>query len=266
MKQNMGVVLSQEDVSQSFKLWFLGLSICGLVFGLDRLHLLVFPRGLVERVVWMVDQKIVGVTQKIFSPLSIIPETLRRQERVATLEQQLSQAAVDRRRLIELEGKVEMMESMVVSHQSGARASTLTELYMTQGEAVVGLGEAEGIIKGQAITDKNGVLVGRVGSVGRYVSRVDRVGTEGLRIPAQTVSGGAKGVVYSEAGGVILGEVLQTESLTEGEIVITTGVMGGFPPGLVIGQIKSIRAEAANVTKEAVISLLAQQTGWVAIW
>lgn len=260
MRRGFGVALKQEDVATAFRYWVVGMAACGLLFGLDQLGALNSARGMVEQQLWMVEKRVFAVRQITRLPFEAIAGGMGRQARIAALEEQLALAAVDQQKLKQLEAAVEFEQL------AQYKASTLAELYVKDELSVVGAGEIHGILPGMAVTDKHGALVGRIELVGRYVSRVERVGSIGFRIPAQTVSGRAKGVVYFDGTKVVFGEVLQTEILDIGEIVVTGGVGGELPAGLVIGQVGSIGGGEADVTKEGTLQLLAQNEGWVAIW
>lgn len=266
MRNHWGVVLRQEDVVEAIRWWVVGVAVCGLVFGLDRLAVLQPARETIERGVWWIDKQMGKGTQVMGRPLRILREMVGWQERVAKLEDQLAMAAVERQKLASLEAQVELLTPMVAGYQQGKKAQLIAELF-TRGEMMeVGVGEVNGVIEGMAVTDKNGVLVGRVERVGRYVSRVERVGTNEWRIPAQTVSGRAKGIVYFDGSEVVLGEVLQAEELNVGDVVVSGGVGGELPTGLVIGQVVAVESNQADVTKKGVMKLLGQSEGWVALW
>jgi cell shape-determining protein MreC len=72
--------------------------------------------------------------------------------------------------------------------------------------------------------------------------------------------------VFVDGDGLVLGEVLQTEMMSEGDVVVTGGVEGVLPPGLVIGQIESIVSTEVDVTKKAKVTPMYKKEGWAAIW
>ncbi|HWS24763.1 MAG TPA: rod shape-determining protein MreC [Anaerolineales bacterium] len=252
--------MKQEDVMLALRYWGLGMAGCGLLLGFSQLGTLNPMRGVVEQRLWAIEKQVVMVRQVVGKPFMAIVGIFDRQARIAELEEQLALAAVDQQKLKQLEAAITLEQ--LTQH----RASALAELYVKDDLSVVGAGEIHGILAGMAVTDKHGVLVGKIELVGRYVSRVERVGSIGFRIPAQTVSGGAKGVVYFDGTKVVFGEVLQTEQLEVGEIVVTGGVGGVLPTGLAIGQVVAIEGREADVTKTGVLKLLFQDEGWVAIW
>lgn len=259
MRRDLGVALRQEDVNAVLRFWTVAVVICGLLLGLDRLGVLASVRGAVEKRLWPIEQRLFEARRTVRQPIEAVFQGFSRYERIAALEEQLALAAVDQQKLKQLEAQVEFQ-------QNEYKANTLAELYVKDELSVVGAGEVNGIVQGMAVTDKHGVLVGRIESVSRYVSRVERVGSIDFKIPAQTVSGSAKGVVFFDGSAVVFGEVLQSEPLAVGEIVVTGGAGGQLPARLVIGQITAIAGDEADVTKKGIVQLLFQQEGWVAIW
>ena len=60
--------------------------------------------------------------------------------------------------------------------------------------------------------------------------------------------------------------VLQAEILGTGDILVTSGADGIYPPGLVVGQVIQLQGKPEDVTKGGSIELLAARNGWVALW
>jgi cell shape-determining protein MreC len=260
VRRRFGVDLRQEDVVLALRYWAIGVALCGLLLGMDVLRILHPVRGVIEQQLWSVDRRVFEIRRRAAAPFEALFGVFNRYERIAALEEQLSLAAVDQQELKKLQAQVEFQQ------RSEYKASTLAELYVKDSLAVVGAGEINGIMPGMAVTDKHGVLVGRIESVGRYVSRVERVGAMNFPVPAQTVSGMARGVVYFDGNAIVFGEVLQTEALEIGDIVVTGGASGLLPTGLVVGQVTAVEGDQADVTKKGILKLLAQDQGWVAVW
>lgn len=259
-QRDFGLVLRQEDVVTAVKMWMVGLGLCGLVFGLDELGTIQGFRGVVEERIWAVESKVVLAKRKLVEPLVAVLQVFERHKRIAALEEQLAMMAVDQQRLKELAAAAEF-EGL-----GDFKANTLAEIYTDGDVVVIGAGQINGVLPGMAVTDKNNILVGKVDSVGRYVSRVLPVGSGDYRVPGQTVDGSAKGVVFFDGMAVVFGEVLQTEPLEVGEVVVTGGVEGDLPAGLVIGQIVKVINNEADVTKKGELQLLYQKQGWAAVW
>jgi len=150
--------------------------------------------------------------------------------------------------------------------QTESLASMLAEINQVGESVVINAGLENGVVKGQLVTDSNKVLVGRIGAVGRYMSRIELVGEGDFKIPVTTISQGARGVVRMEGSQLVMAEVLQAEILTEGEVVVTAAGDGGIGSGLVVGQIESIEENPAAVTKKAKLNRLGLKQGWAAIW
>ena len=159
----------------------MGLIICGLVFGLDQLRILNSVKYQLESGLWRVDRQVAEISRRLAMPVEWVQQSFARQDRIARLEDQLALAAVDQQRMKAVEAQIEMLKAMTAEYGGEVRANTVAEMFSREGITEIGGGSINGILSGMAVTDKNGVLVGRVEAVGRYVSRVERVGTAGGR-------------------------------------------------------------------------------------
>lgn len=266
MKRSIGVSLHQEAVSQTLSWWIISLLICAMLFGVDKFGWLAGLRGVGEGLSLKVDKKVEVVSSRLKKPWNQIESVFTRKERLARLEQQLALAAVDQQRLHQLESKVAALESMVARGQSGNLATMLAEMTEVGGKVVVNVGSEQGLVEGQLVTDSNRVLVGRIGTVGRYMSQVELVGEGDFKIPVTTVSQGARGVIRVEARGeLVMAEILQTEGLSVGEVVVAAAD-AGIGSGWVVGQVEAVEVDPAAVTKKAKLTRLSAHQGWAAIW
>ena len=114
-------------------------------------------------------------------------------------------------------------------------------------------GSADGIVKGQAVIDENG-LVGRVDLVSERSARVRlltdaRLGV-GVRDLETNETGWVEGQGASEA--LRLEMFSATEGVNEGDLIVTDG--SRFPPGITVGRV------VASAEPEAGFALFADVT------
>jgi rod shape-determining protein MreC len=123
-------------------------------------------------------------------------------------------------------------------------------------------GSAHGIIKNAPVIFVGGV-VGRVAEVGLYTSEVDLISTPGLRLAA-TLEGDTRPINYQGAskeafgpfGGIIDFVPLDifANSATPRRVV-TSGLGGTFPSGLVIGKITKLESGTDGLFKSGKVEL-----------
>jgi rod shape-determining protein MreC len=111
-------------------------------------------------------------------------------------------------------------------------------------------GSRDGVKKDMAVISPTGV-VGRVIFVGPSAAQVqlllDQQSGVGARIERSRVTGVVSGQVSSQsatpdaaAGDLVMKFVPALADVVEGDVVVTSGLEGMFPPGLVIGRVRSV--------------------------
>lgn len=118
-------------------------------------------------------------------------------------------------------------------------------------------GQKDGVKKDMAVIAPDGGLVGRVMSVGTYNSTVILItNTNRLGISAMEQDTRAVGFVSgstSERGAVEMGLVDREAKLQAGQKVVTSNLSTIFPPGILIGEIKTFGIEDSGLTQKAII-------------
>jgi len=116
---------------------------------------------------------------------------------------------------------------------------------------VIDLGEREGIRSGMPVVTERG-LVGRITQVHDTTAEVLLITDVNSAVTALIQSSRATGVVRGVAGGgLLLDQIPQDVAVHEGEIVITSGMGGAFPKGLVIGQISRVYQQDYEIFQQA---------------
>lgn len=116
-------------------------------------------------------------------------------------------------------------------------------------------GRSSGISPGMPVIVSDGILVGKVEEVSEGVSRVSLLTNSASIVNALDVDTDAKGVARGEYGlGMILDLVSQTDVLNVGDDVITSGLGGDLPRGLLIGKIQESKFTPDKLFQQAVIN------------
>ena len=121
-----------------------------------------------------------------------------------------------------------------------------------RGAVVVDRGSVHGVTVGMTVVVGEGLLVGVVDEVYPVSARISLLTSSRVTVGGITVENGAKGVVRGDRGlGVLFGMILQSDTLREGDRVMTSGLGGTVPSGLYVGSIGAIRNSDDRLFREA---------------
>ena len=104
---------------------------------------------------------------------------------------------------------------------------------------VIDKGSADGVLEGMPVVVAEGV-VGRVIRNSRHESRVLLITDAASAVASLVQNSRARGICRGLGDVLIFDFVLRKEKLVVGEPVITSGMGGVFPKGLLLGHIKSV--------------------------
>jgi rod shape-determining protein MreC len=128
---------------------------------------------------------------------------------------------------------------------------------------VVDKGERNGIKVGMVVISGESVI-GSIKNTSAYLSEVQLVMQEGSLVTVVTQDTQASGVVKGSEAGMLLDNVVLSETLEIGDSVVTKGdveVSGkGYPKGLLIGKITSVNKKASELFQTATVESLVDIT------
>ncbi len=114
-------------------------------------------------------------------------------------------------------------------------------------------GAEDGIRKGMPVLTDAG-LVGRVSRVNRGSSQVMLLTDPESSVAAYIQRSRATGVVQGQLQQeLVMRYILQDETVVVGDVVLTSGMGGGLPKRLVIGQVVEVRRNDVDMHQEAVV-------------
>ena len=125
-------------------------------------------------------------------------------------------------------------EEYVVADVIGRDISAFTRVvYLNRGAR-------DGLTEGMPVVTEKG-LVGRVTQVSANASEVMLITDPVSAVNARLLNSRAEGSVQGQSGGLRMTYIDLNAALQEGDTVITSGLGGNFPEGIIIGQVTSIR-------------------------
>ncbi len=119
---------------------------------------------------------------------------------------------------------------------------------------VVNVGSRDGVAVGMPAVSGGAVLVGRVARVTPNLAYIQLINDPSLQVAAMLQGSRVSGIVEGRRDGTLMmTDILPDETVEEGEIVITSGLGGLLPRGLILGQVESVAYTESALFQEALI-------------
>jgi rod shape-determining protein MreC len=122
------------------------------------------------------------------------------------------------------------------------------------GSVIIDRGSMQGVSVGMTAIVGEGILVGIVDEVYPASAQVALITNSDSALGGITIGNGSQGIVQGDRGlGILYGKVLQSDPLSQGDQVVTSGVGGTVPSGLLVGKVSSVRDSGDRLFREASI-------------
>ena len=116
---------------------------------------------------------------------------------------------------------------------------------------IINQGSDDGIRRGMPVITDQG-LVGRIDAVTATAARVQLITDPNSAVNVRLESSGAEAIIRgSITGEISLEMVPQDVTLLPGELVLTSGLGGGYPPDILVGQAISVRSTESDLFQSA---------------
>jgi rod shape-determining protein MreC len=118
---------------------------------------------------------------------------------------------------------------------------------------IINRGSDEGLRRGMPVVTAQG-LIGRVSAVTAGAARVQLI-TDPASVVNVRIEPSAAAAVLNGAltGDLSLEMIPQNAEVQQGDLVVTSGLGGGFPANIIVGQISGIRSSAQDVFQRAAV-------------
>lgn len=152
-------------------------------------------------------------------------------------EAQKENASLKRDLNFKQETDFELVSAHVISFDPANIRETVT----------LGVGTDDGITEGDIVISE-GFLVGKILSTTNHTARVKLISDPASTIAASISSSSVSGVVKGRIGnGLSLEQIPQSEKVNNNDIVVTSGLGGDFPKGIIIGQVEEIQNVSGSI-------------------
>lgn len=140
-----------------------------------------------------------------------------------------------------LRGSAEMVGADVIGYQP----DNVRQLIQ------INRGTNDGIKVGQVVVSESN-LVGKVQSVSVHAANVLLASDANFRVLVLDQNTRAPGIAAGQLGGtVIMDRIPQTAKVNNGDTIITNGLDGDFPPGLIVGEVVSTKRPGESIFSQA---------------
>ncbi len=131
--------------------------------------------------------------------------------------------------------------------------------YSKQNQVIINKGLVDGLFPGLAVVNSNGIIVGKIVDVKEHLSEVYLTTNKACKIAAALQNKDRTGgIAQGEMGLTISMEFIpQSEKISKGDIVATSGLEKNIPRGIVIGKISKVEKESNELWQSATIEPLA---------
>jgi rod shape-determining protein MreC len=181
-----------------------------------------------------------------------------------------------RQRNLELEAEVSRLQSQIIELQQQLSETNILSALVEfaranpendyQAAAVIGFdtnpflryvlinrGSDHGIRRGMPVVTQQG-LVGRITAVTANAARVQLITDPASTVNVRLQPSGAQAVLTGQiTGDVTLDMIPQEAKVQTGDLVLTSGLGGGYPPDLLVGQVTGIRGRDQDLFQRATV-------------
>jgi rod shape-determining protein MreC len=204
----------------------------------------------VQRGLYVSGGRVSNYFGSIFSLNQIISQNQQLKDENSKLQADLSKS-------YETERENELLRQQLNLARSGRLNLVLANIIgmdpVNFGEnALIDKGSETGIKADMPAVTASGVLVGRVSEAGQTTSKIQLLTDPNSAINIISQKTRSTGILKSNQGKEIIMEMIPQESNIEvGEQIITSGLGGGLPKGILVGEIESIISNDVEAFKKA---------------
>lgn len=202
----------------------------------------------------------------VYSRYQVAQNVLRAPQDIARLQQ----------RNLQLEAQVSQLQAQIIELQQQLTEARILSALVDfaranpenryQAAAVIGRdpspflryilinrGSDDNIRRGMPVVTQQG-LVGRIDAVTANAARVQLITDSGAVVNAKIQPSGTQAVLKGQVSGDLLLDLIpQGAPIEVGNLVLTSGLGGGYPPNIVIGQISGIRSQPQDIFQSATV-------------
>ncbi len=191
------------------------------------------------------------------SALETIAELGSLRQRIAALEAERDALQAENVRLREIEGEYVLLREQLGYQQAHPKLDLLPAEVVGHDPTnllrflIINKGSQDGTRAEMTVVTPRG-LVGRISTVGPNWARVLLITDVSSSVNAMVQRSRTTGVVQGQVGGrLVMRYIPQGESVQVGDLILTSGLGGNFPKGVLIGRVTEVRQKDIEMFQEA---------------
>ncbi len=228
-----------------------------LLFGLYQGGQLAPVESLILQLLAPVQGWLAGGTAEIQDTLEALAELGTLRQQIAELERERDALGAENVRLREIEREYVLLREQLGYQQAHPQLDLLPAEVVGRDPTnllrflLVNKGTQDGARTEMTVVTSRG-LVGRITTVGPNWSRVLLITDVSSSVNAMIQRSRTTGVVQGQVGGrLVMRYIPQGESVEVGDLVLTSGLGGNLPKGLLIGRVTEVRQKDIEMFQEA---------------
>jgi rod shape-determining protein MreC len=198
-------------------------------------------------------------TQAIQEFLAAPADLISLRTRNAELEAQVSQLQTQVIDLQQRAGETEVLAALVDFSRANPESSYKAASVIGRDPSpflhyvIVNRGSNDGIERGMPVVTNEG-LAGRIDAVISDAARVQLLTDAGASVNVHLKNANTDAMLQgSVTGDISLDLISQDATIDPGDIVLTSGLGGGYPPDLIVGQVTNVRKLPAELFQQATV-------------
>lgn len=205
----------------------------------------------------LLQQAVAGVWGRVAAILQPNPDVEALRQRVAELEAENTRLQAENVQLRESESQLRILSGLVEYARSQPDAKYLTANLIGRDTSpllaylIFDRGSDDGVIKGMPVVTGAG-LVGRVVEVSPRACKVQPITDPASAVAVRLQTSRESGIIVGQVGGGLeMQFITQQAKVSPGEVVLTSGLGGAFPAGVVVGTISAVQQLDYEVLQKA---------------
>ncbi|MCC6298608.1 MAG: rod shape-determining protein MreC [Anaerolineales bacterium] len=213
-----------------------------------------FTRTFVNLQTWF-SSRFVAVQEMLTAPRDVA--SLR--ERNAELEAEVSELQAQVIQLQQQVGETEILAALVDFSRANPQNTYSAAAVIGRDPSpflhyvIINRGSNDGIQRGMPVVTDQG-LVGRIDAVIADAARVQLITDSASKVNVRLQQAETEAsLVGSVTGDVALELIPQDVAIEDGDLVLTSGLGGGYPPDLIVGQVVNVRTRDSDLFQRATV-------------
>jgi len=174
------------------------------------------------------------------------------------LKKERDRLLAEKAELIELQKENEILREQLGFQQKAAFKLVSAEVIAKdptniQESIIINVGKNKGIVEGMPVISSD-MLVGKISEVGFSSSHALLITNPNSIINAMLQESRASGLVKGELGyGLVMESIPQEVKINVSDLVVTSGLGGNFPKGLLLGKVSEIISKQSEIFQSATL-------------